>query len=78
MKYGAETWILTAALILKFKLLSKLWNELFSKFLMDKIRNEDILNKSKATDIARKVSTMKLQRAGSVCRRTDGLGANEI
>ncbi|CAH2260982.1 jg10776 [Pararge aegeria aegeria] len=40
--------------------------------LRDNIRNEEIHRRTKVTDIAQRMSGMKWQWAGHVCRRTDG------
>jgi hypothetical protein len=51
---------------------SELWKELCSGFaLRDRIRNETIRQKTKVTDIAHRISTLKWQKAGHMSRRTD-------
>ncbi|CAH2240827.1 jg13456 [Pararge aegeria aegeria] len=40
--------------------------------LRDRIRNDEIRRRTKVTDIAQRISKLKWQWAGHVCRRTDG------
>ncbi|CAH2235387.1 jg5955 [Pararge aegeria aegeria] len=44
----------------------------------DKIRNEVIRQRTKVTDIAFRVSILKWQWAGHVCRRTDGRWSRKV
>ncbi|CAH2099084.1 unnamed protein product [Euphydryas editha] len=46
--------------------------------LKDKIRNEVIREGTQVTDIARRISKLKWQGAGHVCRRTDGRWSKRI
>ncbi|KAI8421377.1 hypothetical protein MSG28_009457 [Choristoneura fumiferana] len=39
--------------------------------LRDRIRNDDIRNRTKVTDIARRIAKLKWQWAGHIARRTD-------
>ncbi|KAJ0181356.1 hypothetical protein K1T71_003441 [Dendrolimus kikuchii] len=79
MTYGAETWTLTAGLVHKFKVAQRAMERaMLGVSLMDKIRNEDIRKRTKVTDIARKISKLKWQWAGHVCRRTDGRWSKRV
>ncbi|CAH2245003.1 jg6943 [Pararge aegeria aegeria] len=40
--------------------------------LQDRIRNDEIRRRAKVSDIAQRISKLKWQWAGLVCRRTDG------
>ncbi|CAH2227233.1 jg23093 [Pararge aegeria aegeria] len=40
--------------------------------LRDRIRNDEIRRRTKVTDTAQRISKLKWQWAGHVCRRTDG------
>ena len=46
--------------------------------LKDRIRNEAIRERTKVTDIARRISKLKWQWAGHVCRRTDGRWSRRV
>ena len=46
--------------------------------LKDRIRNEAIREKTKVTDIARKISKLKWQWAGHICRRTDSRWSRRV
>jgi hypothetical protein len=70
--YGAKTWTLTARLVHMFKVAQRaieramLWIS-----QQDRIRNEVNEQKTKVTDIAHRISTLKWQFAGHISRRTD-------
>ncbi|KAJ0169495.1 hypothetical protein K1T71_015082 [Dendrolimus kikuchii] len=73
------TWTLTAGLVHKFKVAQRAMERaMLGVSLMDKIRNEDIRKRTKVTDIARKISKLKWQWAGHVCRRTDGRWSKRV
>ncbi|CAH2229251.1 jg18827 [Pararge aegeria aegeria] len=73
MTYGAETWTLTVDLIHKFKVAQRAMERaMLGVSLRDRIRNDEICRRTKVTDIAQRISKLKWQWAGHVCRRTDG------
>ncbi|CAG4978815.1 unnamed protein product [Colias eurytheme] len=79
MTYGAETWTLTCGLIHKFNVAQRAMERaMLGVSLSDKIRNEVIRQRTKVTDIARKISTLKWRWAGHVCRRTDGRWSRHV
>jgi hypothetical protein len=72
MTYGAETWTLTARQVHKFKVAERtIKRAMLGVSLRDRIRNEVIWQKSKDTDIAHRISTLKWQCSGHISRRTD-------
>ncbi|CAH2218367.1 jg7122 [Pararge aegeria aegeria] len=72
MTYGTETWTLTVNLIHKFKVAQPAMERaMLGISLQDRIRNDDIRRRTKVTDIAQRISKLKWQWAGHVCRRTD-------
>ncbi|KAJ0184012.1 hypothetical protein K1T71_000435 [Dendrolimus kikuchii] len=79
LTYGAETWTLTAGLVHKFQIAQRAMERaMLGVSFMDKIRNEDIRKRTKVTDIARKISKLKWQWAGHICRRTDGRWSKRV
>ncbi|KAJ0175113.1 hypothetical protein K1T71_009254 [Dendrolimus kikuchii] len=73
------TWTLTAGLVHKFQVAQRAMERaMLGVSLMDKIRNEDIRKRTKVTDIARKISKLKWQWAGHICRRTDGRWSKRV
>ncbi|CAH2268473.1 jg16903 [Pararge aegeria aegeria] len=79
MTYGAETWTLTARLIHKLQVAQRAMERaMLGISLRDKIRNEVIRQRTKVTDIAFRVSVLKWQWAGHVCRRTDGRWSRKV
>ena len=46
--------------------------------LLDKIRNENIRQRTKVTDIALRICKLKWQWAGHVARRTDGRWSTRV
>nr|ADI61810.1 endonuclease-reverse transcriptase [Bombyx mori] len=72
LTYGAETWTLTVRLVHKLKVTQRAMERaMLGLSLRDRIRNEVIRAKTKVIDIARRVSKLKWQWAGHICRRTD-------
>lgn len=79
LTYGAETWTLTVGLVHKLKVAQRAMERaMLGVSLKDKIRNEIIRERTKTTDIARRVSKLKWQWAGHVCRRTDGRWSRRV
>ncbi|CAH2237324.1 jg15785 [Pararge aegeria aegeria] len=73
MTYEAEARTLTVDLNHKLKVAQRAMERaLFGVSLRDRIRNENIRRRTKVTDIAQRISKLKWQWAGHVCRRTDG------
>ncbi|CAH2217718.1 jg17 [Pararge aegeria aegeria] len=68
MIYGAEPWTLIEDLIHKFKI----ERAILGLSLRDRIRNDEIRRRTKVTDNAQRISKLKWQWAGHVCRTTDG------
>ncbi|XP_046976516.1 uncharacterized protein LOC124542632 [Vanessa cardui] len=72
MTYGAETWTLTARLVHQFKVAQRAMERaMLGVSLRDRIRNEAIRQRTKVIDIAHRISKLKWQWAGHICRRTD-------
>nr|ADI61818.1 endonuclease-reverse transcriptase [Bombyx mori] len=72
MTYGAETWTLTVRLVRQLKVAQRAMERaMLGVSLKDKIRNEIIRPRTKVIDIAQRVSKLKWQWAGHICRRTD-------
>ena len=77
--YWAETWTLTVGLVHKFKVALRMMERaMLGVSLMDKIRNEVIRQRTKVTDSAHRISTLKWKWAGHVCRRTDGRWSRHV
>ncbi|CAH2238495.1 jg5676 [Pararge aegeria aegeria] len=73
MTFGAKTLTLTVDLIHKFKVAQRAMERaMLGVSLRDRIRNDEIRRRTKFTDIAQRISKLKRQWAGHVCRRTDG------
>ena len=73
MTYGAETWPLTIRLVHQFKVAQRAMERaMLGVSLRDHIRNEVIRQRTRVTDIAQRISKLKWQWAGHICRRTDG------
>ena len=73
MTYGAETWTLTVGLVHQFKVAQRAMERAMLRVsLADRIRNEAIRQRTKVTDVARRISTLKWNWAGHVSRCTDG------
>ena len=72
MTYGAETWTLTIGLIHKFKVAQRAMERaMLGVSLRDKIRNDNIRKRTGVTDVAQRISKLKWQWAGHICRRAD-------
>ncbi|CAG9136621.1 unnamed protein product [Plutella xylostella] len=72
MTYGAETWCFTKGLIHKLRVAQRAMERaMLGVSLRDRIRNEEIRRRTKVTDIAKRISTLKWQWAGHVARRAD-------
>ena len=79
MTYGAETWKLTVGLVHKFKVAQRAMERaILGVSLADNIRNEVICKRTKIIDIARRISKLKWQWAGHICRRTDGRWSRRV
>ncbi|CAH0731533.1 unnamed protein product, partial [Brenthis ino] len=79
MTYGAETWTLTVGLVHKFKVAQRAMERaMLGVSLADRIRNEVIRQRTKVTDIARRISSLKWKWAGHVARRTDGRWSRSV
>lgn len=78
MTYGAETWPFTAGLVHKFAVAQRAMERaMLGVSLADKIRNEIIRQRTKVADITQRISSLKWQWAGHVCRRMDGRWAKK-
>ncbi|CAH2226846.1 jg584 [Pararge aegeria aegeria] len=63
----------TVDLIHKFKVAQRgMERAMLEVSLGDRIRNDEIRKRTKVTGIAQRISKLKWQWAGHVCRRTDG------
>ncbi|KAG6461226.1 hypothetical protein O3G_MSEX012494 [Manduca sexta] len=72
MTYGAETWTLTVRLVHQLKVAQRAMERaMLGVSLKDKLRNEVIRQRTNVTDIAHRISKLKWQWAGHICRRTD-------
>jgi hypothetical protein len=72
MTYGAEMWTLTARLVHKFKVAQRAMETVsLGVSLWDRIRNEAMRQKTKVTDIAYCISTLKWQWVDFIRCRTD-------
>lgn len=72
MTYGAETWTLTVRLVHKFKVAQRAMERyMLGVSLRDRIRNEVIRQRTRVIDVAHRISKLKWQWAGHICRRTD-------
>ncbi|RVE40575.1 hypothetical protein evm_014776 [Chilo suppressalis] len=72
MTYGAETWTLTVRLVHRFKVAQRAMERaMLGVSLKDRIRNEVIRQRTRVIDIAHRISKLKWQWAGHICRRTD-------
>jgi hypothetical protein len=72
MTYGAETLTLTAWLVHKFMVAQRgMERAMLGVSLRDRIRNQVIRQRTKVTDIAHRISMLKLQWAGHISRRID-------
>ena len=72
-------WTLTVGLVHKFKVTQRAMERaMLGVSLAYKIRNEVIRESTKVTDIARRISKLKWQWAGHICRRTDGRWSRRV
>jgi hypothetical protein len=72
MTYGAESWTLTARLVHKFKVAQRAMERaMLGVSLRDRIRNELMRQRTKVTNIAHHINTLKWQWAGHISCRTD-------
>ncbi|CAG9137498.1 unnamed protein product [Plutella xylostella] len=79
MTYGAETWCFTKGLIHKFRVAQRAMERaMLGVSLRDRIRNEEIRRRTKVTDIAKRISTLKWQWAGHVARRADDRWSRKV
>ncbi|CAH2083561.1 unnamed protein product [Euphydryas editha] len=79
LTYGAETWTLTKGLVHRFKVAQRAMERaMLGVSLKDRIRNETIRERTKVTDVAQRISTLKWQWAGHLCRRTDGRWSRRV
>ncbi len=79
LTYAAETWTLTAGLVHKFRVTQRAMERaMLGVSLRDRIRNDVIRERTNVTDIARRISKLKWQWAGHVCRRTDGRWSRRV
>ncbi|KAI8426600.1 hypothetical protein MSG28_005383 [Choristoneura fumiferana] len=79
MTYGSETWALTMGLMRKLKVTQRAMERaMLGVSLRDRIRNDDIRNRTKVTDIARRIAKLKWQWAGHIARRTDGRWGQKV
>ncbi|KAA5634901.1 hypothetical protein F3G63_34400 [Pseudomonas aeruginosa] len=79
MTYGAETWTLTAGLAHKLRVAQRAMERaMYGISLRDKIRNEEIRRRTKVDDIALKVSRLKWQWAGHICRASDARWGRKV
>ncbi|CAG9114637.1 unnamed protein product [Plutella xylostella] len=79
MTYGAETWCFTKGLIHKLRVAQRAMERaMLGVSLRDRIRNEEIRRRTKVTDIAKRISTLKWQWAGHVARRADDRWSRKV
>ncbi|CAG9122414.1 unnamed protein product [Plutella xylostella] len=79
MTYGAETWCFTKGLIHKLRVAQRAMERaMLGVSLRDRIRNEEIRRRTKVTDIAKSISTLKWQWAGHVARRADDRWSRKV
>ncbi|CAG9137496.1 unnamed protein product [Plutella xylostella] len=79
MTYGAETWCFTKGLIHKLRVAQRAMERaMLGVSLRDRIRNEEIRRRTKVTDIAKRISTLKWQWAGHVARRADDRWSTKV
>ncbi len=79
MTYSTETWSLTSGLLAKLSVAQRAMERaMLGVSLRDKIRNVEIRQRTKVTDIARKICRLKWQWAGHVARKTDGRWARKV
>ncbi|CAG9103041.1 unnamed protein product [Plutella xylostella] len=79
MTYGAETWCFTKGLIHKLSVAQRAMERaMLGVSLRDRIRNEEIRRRTKVTDIAKRISTLKWQWAGHVARRADDRWSRKV
>ncbi|CAH2208128.1 jg27685 [Pararge aegeria aegeria] len=73
LTYGTKTWPLTIGLIRRFRVTRwAMKRAMLGVSLRDQIRNEEILRRTRVTDIAQRVAKLKWQWAGHIARRSDG------
>lgn len=72
LTYAAETWTLTVRVVHRPKVTQRAMERaMLGLSLRDRIRNEVIWAKTNLIDIARRVSKLKWQWAGHICRKAD-------
>ncbi|KAJ8719488.1 hypothetical protein PYW08_011663 [Mythimna loreyi] len=79
MTYGSETWSLTMGLLRRLKVTQRAMERaMLGISLLDRIRNDEIRRRTKSTDIARRIASLKWQWAGHIARRTDGRWGGKV
>lgn len=79
MTYGAETWSLTVGLLEKLRVTQRAMERaMLGVSLRDRIRNTEIRQRTKVTDIARRICKLKWQWAGHIARRTDNRWGRKV
>lgn len=72
MTYGCETWTLTVEAMEKLKVAQRAMERaMLGVSLRDRIRNTEIRRRTKLTDIAQRVASLKWKWAGHISRRED-------
>lgn len=79
MTYACETWPLTVGMIHKLKVTQRnMERSMLGISLRDRVRNETIRQRTKVTDVGKRVALLKWQWAGHVCRREDGRWSKRV
>ncbi|KAI8431986.1 hypothetical protein MSG28_004515 [Choristoneura fumiferana] len=79
MTYGSETWCFTLGLINRLRVAQRAMERaMLGVSLRDRIRNEEIRRRTRVTDIAKRISSLKWQWAGYIARRADGRWGRKV
>ena len=72
LTYACETWTLTVETIHRLKVAQRsMERAMLGISLRDRIKNEDVRQRTKVTDIGRRAAQLQWQWAGHICRRDD-------
>ncbi|CAK1590619.1 unnamed protein product [Parnassius mnemosyne] len=78
MTYGSETWSFNAGRIRKIKVAQRAIERAMLVSLRDRLKNEDIHSRTRVTDVAQRISTLKWQWAGHIARSTDNRWGRKV
>ncbi|CAH2212488.1 jg24194 [Pararge aegeria aegeria] len=71
--FGSEIWSLAIGLMRRLRVTQRaMETTILGVSLRDQIRNKEILRRTRATDIVRRVAKLEWHWAGHRARRTDG------